>query len=68
MIDVTIEALVEAAIRAELIDEQDRIYSRNRVLATLHKLDMDVPTSVPSIEIPDALEELVAYAIEQELI
>lgn len=68
MIDVTIEALVEAAIRAELIEEQDRIYSRNRILATLHKLDMDVPTSVPSMAIPDALEELVAYAIEQELV
>lgn len=68
MIDVTIEALVEAAIRAELIDEQDRIYSRNRVLAKLNKLDFDVPRFVSEMPIPELLEQLVEYAVETDII
>lgn len=68
MIDVTIEALVEAAIRAELIDEQDRIYSRNRVLAKLNKLDFDVPRFVSEMPIPELLEQLVEYAVEMNII
>ncbi len=39
MMDQWIETLVERAIEAGLIDEQDRIYCRNRVLARLQKLD-----------------------------
>ncbi|TCI48255.1 MULTISPECIES: UDP-glucose--hexose-1-phosphate uridylyltransferase [unclassified Exiguobacterium] len=68
MIDATIEALVEATIREELITEQDRIYSRNRVLARLNKLDFDKPTFVPRDSIPNLLETLTEYAVEAGLV
>ncbi|MCT4781634.1 MULTISPECIES: UDP-glucose--hexose-1-phosphate uridylyltransferase [Exiguobacterium] len=68
MIDATIEGLVNAAIDAGLITEQDRIYSRNRVLAKLHKLDFEVPTFVPVEPIPDLLETLADAAVQSGLI
>ncbi|WP_215189648.1 UDP-glucose--hexose-1-phosphate uridylyltransferase [Exiguobacterium sp. s6] len=68
MIESTIEALVEAAIREELITEQDRVYSRNRVLARIGQLDFTKPTFVPHDSIPNLLETLTEHAVERGLV
>ena len=68
MIDQWIETLVERAIEAGLIDEQDRIYCRNRVLARLQKLDFTEPKRLSPDAIPDVLERLTDHAVEAGLI
>lgn len=68
MMDQWIETLVERAIEAGLIDEQDRIYCRNRVLARLQKLDFTEPKRLSPDAIPDVLERLTDHAVEVGLI
>lgn len=67
--EVTIEQLITKAIDHNLIDERDRIYSRNQILG-LVGLDgakaVDAPTTDQSI--PQLLNQLIDDAIGREVI
>jgi UDPglucose--hexose-1-phosphate uridylyltransferase len=63
-----IQGLLNKAIECSLIDKQDEVYVRNQILAQLKlndfiKSDMKIDKSIP-----DLLEDIVKYAIEEGLI
>ncbi|WP_338470788.1 UDP-glucose--hexose-1-phosphate uridylyltransferase [Niallia sp. XMNu-256] len=65
----TIQGLVQGAVSAGLIQKEDQLYARNQVLAHL-RLD-SFPEAVPAIpekDLPDLVEELTNYAVQQGLI
>ncbi len=69
MIYHDIASLVEVAINHDLIEEADRIYTRNQILAQL-KLNT-WPTDVSDISndsIPHLLDKIIQYAIESNII
>ena len=69
MIYQTIQQLIDRAIEAKLIEEDDEIYVRNKILS-LFRLDgfvVEVSASVKK-EIPELLEELIEYACTHEII
>ncbi|MEI3606594.1 UDP-glucose--hexose-1-phosphate uridylyltransferase [Pseudogracilibacillus sp. SE30717A] len=64
-----IASLVEKAIEQELIEETDRMYTRNQILAQL-KLDT-WPSDICNISndsIPHQLDKIINYAIENNII
>jgi UDPglucose--hexose-1-phosphate uridylyltransferase len=69
MINQYIAGLIEQAINVNLIEETDQIYVRNQVMHLL-KLDSFLETVEKPIQdtIPNILEALVSYAIEQGII
>ncbi len=69
MIDTDIAKLVQYAIDAGLIPEEERVYSTNRVLAALKKDDYETANvSVAEGELPEILNHLTDYAYETGVI
>lgn len=69
MIYQHITNLIEKAIQAELMTEEDRIYARNQVLAQLKLTDF--PENVrydTTKDIPEILEAIINYAVENHII
>lgn len=69
MIYQTIQQLIDRAIEAKLIEREDEIYVRNKILSLLRLDDfvVEVSASVKK-EIPELLEELIEYACTHEII
>ena len=68
MIDGSIEKLVNYALAKGLIEEADRVWAENALLAAL-KLDAFTrPEAAEQAELEPILAELLAYAVEQGLI
>ncbi|MFJ8413574.1 UDP-glucose--hexose-1-phosphate uridylyltransferase [Bacillus paramycoides] len=69
MIYQAIQQLIDRAIEAQLIEREDEIYARNKILSLL-RLDGFVVEAVASAkkEIPELLEELIEYACKYEAI
>ncbi len=65
----TVQQLVEKALTEGLIEKEDVIYARNQVLGQLG-LDTFTPSGEVDgdLTIPDLLEDLVDYAVSQNLI
>ncbi|MGG1675624.1 UDP-glucose--hexose-1-phosphate uridylyltransferase [Neobacillus sp. NRS-1170] len=68
MIYQLIQQLVEKALEAQLIENDDEIYARNQVLSLLHIADYKEPEPGKKLSIPDLLDEIVDYACEQGII
>jgi UDPglucose--hexose-1-phosphate uridylyltransferase len=69
MIFQLVKQLVEQALSTQLIEREDEIYARNQVLALLQLeeyKEVEIDASIP--EIPDLLEQIVDYAVEQGII
>ncbi|WP_214770438.1 UDP-glucose--hexose-1-phosphate uridylyltransferase [Exiguobacterium sp. s133] len=58
-----IKRLIEQAIAEHLIDAEDEIYARNRILALVGQADYTDPGTVTAEPIPDILEALVEEMI-----
>ncbi|WP_160724317.1 UDP-glucose--hexose-1-phosphate uridylyltransferase [Bacillus sp. USDA818B3_A] len=69
MIFQLIQQLIEQALAAQLIEPDDELYARNQLLALL-QLDEYQKEEIeePIPEIPDLLEQIVDYAVEQSII
>ena len=69
MIYNDIASLVEAAIKHDLIEKADRIYTRNQILAQLKLNTWSTDVSdVSNDSIPHLLEKIIRYAIENNII
>ena len=69
MIYQTIQQLIDRAIEAKLIEREDEIYVRNKILS-LFRLDdfvVEVSAAVKK-DIPELLEELIEYACTHVII
>ncbi|PLS05677.1 UDP-glucose--hexose-1-phosphate uridylyltransferase [Neobacillus cucumis] len=69
MIFQLVQQLVKQALDTRLIEREDEVYARNQVLALLQIedfMEVELEESIP--EIPDILEQIVDYAVEQEII
>ncbi|MBP2655562.1 MAG: Galactose-phosphate uridylyltransferase [Firmicutes bacterium] len=64
-----IQQLITCAISLNLIEEEDEIYARNRILSLL-SVNEFVPAEELKLdnELPDLLDEIVAYAAECQVI
>ncbi|WP_440897822.1 UDP-glucose--hexose-1-phosphate uridylyltransferase [Amphibacillus sp. Q70] len=69
MIETIIEQLISKVIHTGLIEERDRIYSRNQILGLL-RLDTFTEVDVPETKatIPQLLNQLVEDAVQREVI
>ncbi|MCA1065240.1 UDP-glucose--hexose-1-phosphate uridylyltransferase [Rossellomorea sp. AcN35-11] len=66
---LTVDAIVEKAIEAKLMGKEDEVYARNRILSHLHIEDYQGGTGdSPDSSIPDLLEALTDYAVEEGII
>lgn len=64
-----IASLVEEAIKKDLIEQEDRIYTRNQILAQLQLNTWPSDTSnTIKASIPHLLNEIIHYAIEHHVI
>ncbi|GGD13090.1 UDP-glucose--hexose-1-phosphate uridylyltransferase [Pontibacillus salipaludis] len=65
-----IQQLVDLTISESLIEPEDSVYTRNQVLALmeLEEFTPEGQNEDKDLTIPDVLEELIDYAVEQELI
>lgn len=69
MIFQLVQQLVEQALAAQLIEREDEIYARNQVLALLQLEEYkEVEAGGNILEIPDLLEKIVDYAVDQGII
>jgi UDPglucose--hexose-1-phosphate uridylyltransferase len=69
MIFQLVKQLVEQALSTQLIEREDEIYARNQVLALLQLEEYkEVEIDASTLEIPDLLEQIVDYAVEQGII
>ncbi|MFJ7936108.1 UDP-glucose--hexose-1-phosphate uridylyltransferase [Sporosarcina sp. NPDC096371] len=69
MIYQHIKGLVNQALAAKLIDDADQIYATNQVLALLKLESIPAVIDNPTVDsIPNILEQIVAYAVEQNII
>ncbi|MBE7120962.1 UDP-glucose--hexose-1-phosphate uridylyltransferase [Bacillus cereus] len=69
MIYQTIQQLIDRAIEAKLIEQEDEIYVRNKILSLLCLDDFVVEVSASVKKgIPELLEELIEYACTHEII
>ena len=69
MIDNSIEKLVDYALRAGLIEEEDRVWAENSLLAALGLESFERPARTEgSEEFESILAELIAFAVEHGLI
>ncbi|WP_226037186.1 UDP-glucose--hexose-1-phosphate uridylyltransferase [Aquibacillus saliphilus] len=61
--------LVEKGIEGQLIEQGDRVYVRNQLLGLLnvHKFETS-PIATTDKSIPDLLEDIISYAIAEDLI
>lgn len=69
MIFQLVQQLVQQALATQLMEREDEVYSRNQVLALL-QLDefKDAEIEGEIQKIPDLLEQIVDYAVEQGII
>lgn len=58
-----IQQLVAQAIQERLIEPEDMIYTRNRILAQVGQDDFEEMTDVPSRPIPDILDDMIEVLI-----
>lgn len=63
-----IESLIDKAIEKQLIQEEDRIYSRNQLLGLLQRITFDQDSEPIDESIPDLLEQLADDAVNREVI
>ncbi len=69
MIENIIRSLVQKAADAQLIDELDKVYATNRVLALLQLESLSTqPEQLLDDSIPNLLNKLVQFAIETKVI
>ncbi|MBJ8049369.1 UDP-glucose--hexose-1-phosphate uridylyltransferase [Bacillus cereus group sp. N18] len=69
MIYQAIQQLIDSAIKVQLIEQEDEIYARNKILSLLHLDGFVVEASASAKkEIPELLEELIEYACTQKVI
>ena len=68
MIDGSIEKLVNYALAKGLIEEADRVWAENALLAALRLDAFTRPEAAEQEELEPILAELLAYAVEQGLI
>ncbi|MGE6400125.1 UDP-glucose--hexose-1-phosphate uridylyltransferase [Bacillus cereus] len=69
MIYQTIQQLIDSAIEAQLIEQEDEIYTRNKILSLLRLDDFVVEASAPAKKaISELLEELIEYACMHKVI
>ena len=68
MIDESIEKLVNYSVKNGLIEEADRVWAENTLLAALGLDSFTRPESVPESGIEEILSELIAYAVDKGLI
>ncbi|TGB03439.1 UDP-glucose--hexose-1-phosphate uridylyltransferase [Halobacillus salinus] len=64
----TVQQLVDKALEEELIEKEDAVYARNQVLGELGLVTFTPEGGTKESTIPDLLEELIAYAVEEEII
>ncbi len=66
----TIASLIDKAISTGLIERQDAVYVRNQLLGLLKMNDYqdEGPADTQQTSIPDFVEELVGYAVENQII
>lgn len=64
----TIQSLTNQAVAVQLIDEQDVVYVRNQIMSILELDEYNHSNQAINKEIPDLLEELVQYAVENGII
>ncbi len=58
-----IQQLVAQAIQERLIEQEDAIYARNRILARIGQADFEEQADVPSRPIPDILDDMIEVLI-----
>jgi UDPglucose--hexose-1-phosphate uridylyltransferase len=58
-----IQQLVAQAIKKRLIDPEDAIYARNRILARIGQADFEEQADVPSRPIPNILDDMIELLI-----
>ena len=68
MIDNSIEKLVNYALRTGLIEEEDRVWAENSLLAALGLDSFERPAGTPEQPLEEILSELIAWAVEKGLI
>ena len=68
MIDSSIEKLVNYALEKGLIEESDRVWAENALLAALGLDSFDRPAEAESAELEPILAELIAYGVEHGLL
>jgi len=69
MIFQLVQQLIQQALAAQLIEREDEVYARNQVLTLLQLeeyKEVELGGSIP--EIPELLELIVDYAVEQNII
>lgn len=67
-ISALIESLIDKAIEKQLIQEKDRIYSRNQLLGLLQQITFDQDSERFDENIPDLLEQLADEAVNRGVI
>ena len=70
MIYQAIQQLIDRAIKIQLIEQEDAIYTRNKILALLRLDDfvVEAPAPGPKKAISELLEELIEYACMHKVI
>ncbi|MBY7142879.1 UDP-glucose--hexose-1-phosphate uridylyltransferase [Virgibacillus sp. NKC19-3] len=69
MIYQHINGLIQKAIEAALIEQADQIYVRNQVMRLLHLESFpENVTNITKDSIPNILERIIAYAVENDVI
>ena len=68
MIDCSMEKLVDYALRRGLIEESDRVWAENSLLAALGLDSFERPPQLPAPQpLEDILAELIAYGVDNGL-
>lgn len=68
MIYQSIKNLIEYAIKCELIDAYDRVYTVNRLLELFGLYEYSEPESATSDDLEQILKELLDYAVDKKII
>ncbi len=69
MIDRSLEKLVNYALRTGLIEEEDRVWAENSLLAALGRESFERPAVLPDDDgLEQILAELIAYGLEHGLL
>ncbi|MEI2356364.1 UDP-glucose--hexose-1-phosphate uridylyltransferase [Mesobacillus zeae] len=70
MIHQLVQQLINQAISAQLMEKQDEIYARNKILSLLHLTEFKEAEAAGETgqDIPDLLEQLIEYACAHKVI
>ena len=63
-----IHQFVNSALEANLLEALDTDYVRNRLLALVHEDTLENLNDVPAINLLEAMDHLVSYAVDQHII